>query len=363
MVAPRIVHFAEGQLYWQCHELRAWEECLLGEQLPPLPDSPRVAPDEVRRKTKEFQVMCNAASTPRSITPGSKETYKFLYAWADLLHCYSAKNLSVAQDKLVAVSAIARQFGSYAGHRYLAGLWDVDIWRQLCWEVLPTRNEESPRRSPGYVAPSWSWASVDGRVNLGMTREELVEQDLFAGPFPCVSIHGALVTPDGSNEFGIVVDGVLEVSGLLFPIRANTPQIPGLPHPHDEPRNHFEATLDGSPAPLTLVADDLKIPDLDGPLYCMPVHTDQHPDWPWVELAGLVLKASGGRNTFRSIVVVKSWSNQHTQSYGTRAKSFQSVRRITMLNQLGDLSMDTKGDAEWNPLPLTSLKLQRLRIV
>ncbi|KAK4446536.1 heterokaryon incompatibility protein-domain-containing protein [Podospora aff. communis PSN243] len=66
---------------------------------------------------------------------------------------YSALNLTYEADRLPAISGFAKRIGAVIGDRYLAGLWQRNLYRDLlwCW-----RNPDSP--GPWKPeAPSWSW--------------------------------------------------------------------------------------------------------------------------------------------------------------------------------------------------------------
>ena len=64
------------------------------------------------------------------------------------------------EDKLVAISGLAREVQEFTKDLYCAGLWRKDLTRQLVWRM------QKPQiyRQKEYRAPTWSWASVDGRV-------------------------------------------------------------------------------------------------------------------------------------------------------------------------------------------------------
>ena len=66
-------------------------------------------------------------------------------------------------DKLPALSGLAAEYQKHWNDQYLAGIWQRQLWRQLQWYVVPSRNC-IPRRPSKYRAPSWSWASTDGHI-------------------------------------------------------------------------------------------------------------------------------------------------------------------------------------------------------
>jgi hypothetical protein len=81
--------------------------------------------------------------------------------WETLVSEYSQRSLSFEQDKLLAFSAIAQEMSKSRKDRYLAGLWEDDLPQNLLWKP-----HLHPRRQSVYRAPSWSWASIDGTIDL-----------------------------------------------------------------------------------------------------------------------------------------------------------------------------------------------------
>ncbi|KAL2694758.1 hypothetical protein Neosp_001345 [[Neocosmospora] mangrovei] len=88
--------------------------------------------------------------------------------WRVLVEEYSKRSLTKPTDKLVAFAGIAKLFQENTGDEYCAGLWRSRFIETLNWRVT----------TPGpaavdYLAPSWSWASVqspieiEGRSTLG----------------------------------------------------------------------------------------------------------------------------------------------------------------------------------------------------
>ncbi|KAI0555419.1 HET-domain-containing protein [Xylaria curta] len=88
--------------------------------------------------------------------------------WYRLAWMYSKRKLTQEDDKFPALGGLAAYFSGQCSvksddlelsNRYLAGLWSGDIIRGLCWHC-----EGSGTRPAEYRAPSWSWASLDGRI-------------------------------------------------------------------------------------------------------------------------------------------------------------------------------------------------------
>ncbi|KAF2827068.1 HET-domain-containing protein [Ophiobolus disseminans] len=89
-----------------------------------------------------------------------------VHNWHKFLWKYSTLQLSQPADKLLALSAIAEAYGCgimdshTARNSYKAGLWQQHMPVSLAWNVNPI----FITGRPPYRAPSWSWASVDGRI-------------------------------------------------------------------------------------------------------------------------------------------------------------------------------------------------------
>ena len=163
-LAPRVLHFGLNQLFWECSQSSASE----------------MFPEGLNHwistlDNKQYWALNERLEFPQTETQKdySKRYYykpKIYYRdWQDSVRLYSRCRLTVASDKLAAISGIARLIHDLLGGKdvYLAGLWKNELILFLYWEVL-TKPSETTRVEP-YRAPSWSWASLDApvRTNLG----------------------------------------------------------------------------------------------------------------------------------------------------------------------------------------------------
>jgi hypothetical protein len=122
-------------------------------------------------------------------------------------------SLTYVKDKLIAISGIAQRMSGSFKCNYLAGLWEERLLEQLLWEV------EGPKpscRKP-YQAPSWSWASINGRIKNVVTCF-----DISAYHAPCfemflVTVLDVRVTTTDATQFGQVTAGYLKIRGRLIP--------------------------------------------------------------------------------------------------------------------------------------------------
>ena len=90
------------------------------------------------------------------------EQLEFNRRWYDLVSYYSQGKLTKESDKLIAIAGVAGLVEQHAKGTYMAGLWaNVALQFGLLWRVL-----EPGERHQSDCAPSWSWASVNARVEL-----------------------------------------------------------------------------------------------------------------------------------------------------------------------------------------------------
>lgn len=90
-----------------------------------------------------------------------------VFSWAALVTQYSQRKLSFTSDKLIAIAAIAEEFGAAQQWDYVAGLWRQGIQTMAAWFY----DDSIGNRRPGpddYRAPSWSWASVNSEQRVWM---------------------------------------------------------------------------------------------------------------------------------------------------------------------------------------------------
>ncbi|KAI1866059.1 uncharacterized protein JN550_008037 [Neoarthrinium moseri] len=138
----------------------------------------------------------------------SFQTKKVLWNWYALVKVYSNRKLRYCDDRLPAISALAREFASILGDRYICGLWKSDLPFGLMW--LPRKLHYSV--SGGTSGPSWSWASYDGETRWWVRKHQGWRPDQ---DFEILGSVIELTSP--GNPFGKVKAAELHVRGLLLP--------------------------------------------------------------------------------------------------------------------------------------------------
>ncbi|KAI1080177.1 HET-domain-containing protein [Whalleya microplaca] len=157
LLSPRIIHFGSREVFWECTETHACETRPNGFKK----TSPEISPS---RETRLWKQLIN---TPKIPCIGDDQVKQILADWSATVNLFSGTELTMPNDKLVAISGLAKD--AYRelrrsiprNPRYLAGIWENVLMATLTWYV---RIDSPAKRPPSYRAPSWSWASLDGRV-------------------------------------------------------------------------------------------------------------------------------------------------------------------------------------------------------
>lgn len=199
MLSPRTLQFGKNQIFWQCREVEACETL------------PKEIPQDFiyfgDRDGDGFKRWMQPDSGARSIALGPYDP------WGHVVEVYTRTLLTKSQDKLIAISGIARKMSLTLDDVYLAGLWRNNLINGLLWKVnMGEQIDGSPsRRTTVYRAPTWSWASIDGMVT------QVLDSDLYGDDL--VSILDASTDPVGSDEYGQLKGGRITLEGIVKLIR------------------------------------------------------------------------------------------------------------------------------------------------
>ncbi|KAF5573399.1 heterokaryon incompatibility protein [Fusarium pseudoanthophilum] len=198
-LAPRIIHFASDQIYWECFELQACEAF------------PRGLPSTVRRHglTLPMKELC--------FSNGGKELRPFWQqpplpmfdgyrVWKQVVETYTCTHLTKSKDKLVAISALAKEARQALKDDYLAGLWRRHLGWELGWQVS---EGDGHTRPSDYRCPSWSWASVEGKVYA---------TDYGSDAHLFLKVLEAQITPLGDDDTGEVAGGFVRLQGPMYAV-------------------------------------------------------------------------------------------------------------------------------------------------
>jgi hypothetical protein len=286
-LSPRILYFNSNQIFWQCYDKLACEE------LPTHIEPDRRTADQQDDSLKFSTYDYHHQPLIEDRAPPIIRKNEYMRIWCGILEQYTKCRLTFLNDKLVAISGIARLFCEPLVDTYCAGLWirrmPIELlWTRGMWDfpkpALPKSTQEC------YRAPSWSWASMDEPVTPNHLYNE--EQN---GVVILVEIKSCHATTKTGDAFSEVSNGVIRLSGFLSKMQLR-------PVSHSESVTHWSAFLNGmwlntaDSLDRTRVVLDYKPPDAQE-MFCLPiVLCFDGEDW---ELECLILVAiEGKKDTF-----------------------------------------------------------------
>jgi hypothetical protein len=184
-------------VFWSCRKLRACES---------FPDGFSAADQEVSEGTPSLKDFVPGKPLEDYDRPSHEMKVSY---WHNVLYRYTSSRLTFMSDRLIALSGIAREVHKIVKTAYFAGMWQDHLPHTLLWR---SHGASEGIKSPDYIAPSWSWASV-GRPIYFATETRGPES---ASVYSCVTIievHTELANP--ADPFGQVTAGHIRMCGRL----------------------------------------------------------------------------------------------------------------------------------------------------
>jgi hypothetical protein len=198
VLSPRVVHFAQGQIFFECCETtvcQAYPDGIPGVLAPKSIGAGKKA-DFDYRNSLDIDISKNGV---------------FL-TWGRSVSAYSRCDITYEEDRFVAIAGIARRLQPILGCRYLAGLWEYQLAKQLTWYKYHPVGSPITKTTPS--SPSWTWLS-----NLEAESWNIyISRDIG----PCdMKVEGAHIATIDGSEFSQVISGSLRVTARLFPVQYN----------------------------------------------------------------------------------------------------------------------------------------------
>jgi hypothetical protein len=137
--------------------------------------------------------------------------------WRNIVQNYSRRRLTVLSDRLPAIAGISKKFQDSWSDEYYAGIWRRQFIPSLTWRRKESiYGPEAQYWSPlvEYRAPSWSWASIEGPIEVDYRFDLGNLRGLGARLISCEVIPLRDQVPFGEVKSG---EAVLEAS--LIPAR------------------------------------------------------------------------------------------------------------------------------------------------
>jgi hypothetical protein len=141
LLSRRIVHFTAEEMFWACRTVNECE-CSFWWDPPSLPFKNLRSPKYLS-----------------TVRPSSEAECTDL--WHGIVSEYSSSSLTYETDCFPALQGVGKQLYRLKRSAYMAGLWENSIIHDLLWYA---DHKDKACRPQKWRAPSWSWASVVGRV-------------------------------------------------------------------------------------------------------------------------------------------------------------------------------------------------------
>ena len=199
-LAPRIVYFTPQQMIWECAQNCFFE----------------TSPSSERDAGRHCQ-QSMAMNYPLTISAAMNDDVEIYRFWMEMVREFTLRRLTRKEDRLKAISAIARQVQKRLERKdeYFLGLWKKCLFLHLLWEPRQIHNplgtEDESRPRAGH--PSWSWASVDGPVYNHRTNREAIENIE-----PLAILEPRVLFAPGQDEFGFSQSAELDAIGPLLKV-------------------------------------------------------------------------------------------------------------------------------------------------
>ncbi|CZR57721.1 uncharacterized protein PAC_07610 [Phialocephala subalpina] len=171
ILSPRTLYFSDKQLFWECNTQLACESF------------PHGAPTGV-------------------MTLGHVEKGHLSDQWDRIIGHYTDCQLTKRRDVLVAMSGIIKRLEKERQDTCVAGIWRNDAEGHLLWK---RRLEQVWEEETLYTAPTWSWASSPGIVELPVVSDSRPLRD-------DVEILDMNIVPVGEDRLGELRGGSLSIA-------------------------------------------------------------------------------------------------------------------------------------------------------
>lgn len=146
LLSPRVLKYSWSQLQWECISSTD-SEYISSITMPPA--------DVMRFK----RALGGFRSTSMALKKQARAS------WQQIVQSYTRRTLTNDSDKLMAIMGIAKFTGDILNTRFLAGLWESELWRDILWYSDVGISRLTPDRLKSIHLPSWSWASVSCPVS------------------------------------------------------------------------------------------------------------------------------------------------------------------------------------------------------
>ena len=195
-LSRRILHFGRSHMSWECRTELSCETW------------PNIIPFHVYLRSS-FGLKYDH----RQISHPLRQDTVIRGLWRNIVSTYSRMALTRLSDRCVAFAGIAEEVQAATQDVYVAGLWWGNLLEDLLWTVDVGFGEQrypndSLVRPQSYIAPSWSWFSINRPVKLPNFQNPVIQK------MAVINIEVESVT---GNKFGAIQHGIISAWGALIP--------------------------------------------------------------------------------------------------------------------------------------------------
>lgn len=171
ILAPRILHFLNDQMAWECNTTFYREGMRVRGSYQ----------DKDFGKFKFTPYVHQKRTSGRTPTTGYGDEIDLqlrLKSWNDIVKGLKKRFFTVESDTLPAISGLATAIQVPGLGQYFAGVWEYNPFVSMIWYEI-----SSQKLSSTYRAPSWSWVSANRRIRWfeAVLRTDLTTQLVTEG--------------------------------------------------------------------------------------------------------------------------------------------------------------------------------------
>jgi hypothetical protein len=138
--------------------------------------------------------------------------FRIFKYWSRIINDFMKRDLTNPNDKLPALSGLAKDVMHRTGDCYFAGLWLSCLPESLLWHRGP---EGYLQPAPHYRAPSWSWAAMEGRIDRWRHENRLVDAGTRYEGHAEIQVRDIAVDYYQENSLGAIKSGFVVLSGPM----------------------------------------------------------------------------------------------------------------------------------------------------
>jgi hypothetical protein len=182
MLSPRVIHFTEQELIWECLE----------------------------NTTCECSQVVFDIGTPDKKVCFALSLQEADRQWRKLVLWYTHARLTFTKDIFPALQGLAKDVHPALGS-YLAGLWSNTLIPNLAWVSGPESSFVQFNRPKEWRAPTWSWASTTGTIVWIDPKRKTFYLDIKTSTF--IEVVNCIIVAKGEDNTGELVSGELKIRG------------------------------------------------------------------------------------------------------------------------------------------------------